>query len=481
MTKKTSRARAQERREARKKQQQRQRLQVYAVGGILMVVVAIFVIILINQPAEAPIDDAILERYDGIPQSQSEEGFYILGNPAAPVRVVEYSSYSCPACQVFYENAMDDVIEFVRDGIISYMFVPRFVGSFANAGGAAQAAFCAGEQGRYFEMHDALFNWQTAYGNNAFSQNRLVSGAENLGLDGGDFRGCLGSGRADSHMSAADARAGSLGFTGAPITTVNGAPIESTAPSLRNQVLAALGNQQPVPLNPRLQDEESTGPQDEAETTPEALAEEEEPETDATGNETIVASVPLGLQDRYDGLTESRNADGVFTLGDEDAPVVVAEYGSYSCPACFNYHNLTTEYILAQVREGNVQFAYYPHFTGGVSGEFIEEATRAVYCAGEQDAFFPYSAMLYAWHGQFQAEAFVPARLTAGAENLGLDAEAFAACFDGETAAEFVTSARTLIDDNNISVTPTIFIDGEEIDPTLADLEAAVSAALEAE
>ena len=84
-----TRARTRERREERQRQQRRQR-QIGLVGGLVaLVVIAAVVLILVNQPTEAPIPAEALDRYEGIPQAKTEAGYPILGNPEAPVSVVE--------------------------------------------------------------------------------------------------------------------------------------------------------------------------------------------------------------------------------------------------------------------------------------------------------------------------------------------------------------------------------------------------------
>ncbi|MFW5748931.1 MAG: thioredoxin domain-containing protein [Chloroflexota bacterium] len=487
-----NKSRTARRREERKRQEQRRRMSMYAVILIIVAVVAVGLVVIINQPAAAPIPEGTSERYAGIPQGPDEDGFYVLGNPAAPVRVVEYSSFSCPACQMFYESAMDTLIQLVREGVISYTFIPRYVGSYRNAEGAARAALCAGEQGEFFEFHDALFAWQTAYGNTAFSQNRLISGAEELGLDVGSFRDCLDSGRISEVISASNRVASDNGFVGAPITTVNGVQVETTVDALVTQVRSAQGNQPLVPLIPGTGDADDVTEPDEV--TPEATPDAEAtPDTEATAEpedaaaedgdaETvtvpdIAAPIPLGVDALYEGIPQSQTDEGFFALGPDDAPVTVEEFASFSCSGCQIYHEATVDYLAEQAREGSVQLIYYVHFTGSIDRDSVEDANRAAFCAGQQGEFFSYVAALYGWHDQFGNDAFDEDRLLAGAANLGLDVMAFSECYASDAAANFNAAARDLIDVRGVNSTPTIFVNDEEITPTLAELEAAVTAA----
>ncbi len=84
-----------------------------------------------------------------------------------------------------------------------FTYVPLQTGSVPNAPGASRAALCAGQQGLFWEMHDVLFDWQTRYGNTAFSQNRLLAGVEQLGMNGAAFTSCFNSADISATLNAA--------------------------------------------------------------------------------------------------------------------------------------------------------------------------------------------------------------------------------------------------------------------------------------
>lgn len=309
--------RGRERAQQLKKQKQRRKMTNIAIGLGLFAIVAVAMIFFANQPAEAPIPEGTIERYAQLPQLVTENNFYRLGNPAAPVQVVEYSSYTCPACLNFYQTSMDAVLNLVREGVISYTFIPRFVGTYQNAEGAASAAFCAGEQGMYFEYHDMLFAWQTQYGNTAFRRNRLISGAEELGLNTDAFRSCLSSSRASNHISNANRDAESRGFVGAPITTVNGTQINTNVNELVSYAYTMQGSQParpPMPLDETLPPSASDPVDDpvntetDTETTIEEEAISEEPVETATtseADETDEATEPTATStDETDASTD---------------------------------------------------------------------------------------------------------------------------------------------------------------------------------
>lgn len=201
MAKKSSRTR--EARQRRQKQR-RQNKRVLALMGIVVVaVVAIAVVIVSNQPVEAHIPAELSARYEDIARSYSPEGYPRLGETDAPVTVEEYASFACPGCEAFHSDSFDAVLERVRAGQVLFTYVPLQTGSVSNAPGASRAALCAGQQTMFWEMHDVLFDWQTRYGNTAFSQNRLLAGVEQLGLISKAFTDCFNSAATSATLSAA--------------------------------------------------------------------------------------------------------------------------------------------------------------------------------------------------------------------------------------------------------------------------------------
>ena len=196
---------------------------------ILVLIVALAVLgsavaIVSNQPVDAFLPAELSQRYDGIERSISREGYPRLGNPDAPVTIEEYSSFACPGCEAFHRDSFDAVLERVRDEQVLFTYVPLNTGSIPNAPGASRAALCAGRQGMFWEMHDVLFDWQTRYGNTAFSQNRLLTGVENLGLNSSGFTDCFNSAETSATLDAA----ANAGVATTPTLRVNGVTVEAS-------------------------------------------------------------------------------------------------------------------------------------------------------------------------------------------------------------------------------------------------------------
>ena len=282
----SARARTRERRRERQQQRRERQRLIYAAVVVVIAIAAVAIFIVVNQPASAPIPEGTLDRYDEIPQGTTEDNYPILGNPDAPVRVEEYSNFSCSSCAQYHARTMDSLIELVRDGVISYTFIPvTLTGGISNSPGATKAALCAGEQGRFFEYHDALFDWQLTFGNKAFQQNRLVTGVENLALNRGQYNDCVGSSRIEDTIERGEDAFREAAATSTPTILVNGIDVSAGASTdelinLIYEQLAATGLT-PIPLDsgeaeevpivepsPEVTEEQTEEPEEE--TTPEA-------------------------------------------------------------------------------------------------------------------------------------------------------------------------------------------------------------------
>jgi protein-disulfide isomerase len=124
------------------------------------------------------------------PATVSAAGSAMLGRPDAPVVLVEFSDYQCPFCKRFSETTLALLKkEFVESGKVRYIFRDFPLDQIhPDARKAAEAARCAGDQAKYWEMHDVLFQNQRA-----LRPEHLKGYAEQLGLDTSAFAACLDS------------------------------------------------------------------------------------------------------------------------------------------------------------------------------------------------------------------------------------------------------------------------------------------------
>jgi len=198
----------------RQRQAQLQRLGVIgliAVGAILIA----FVLIIPNLRSGSNISERPMVNDN------------TMGDPNAPIMIEEFSDFQCPYCARFYEETEWQIADtYVTDGTV--FFVYRSFGEFLGpeSKAAAEAAYCAGDQDKFWEYHDLLFANQTGENVGAYSDQRLQAFAETLSLDVEAFNNCFNSGKYSDRVAQDRIDGTAAGVTGTPaflITyTVNG-------------------------------------------------------------------------------------------------------------------------------------------------------------------------------------------------------------------------------------------------------------------
>lgn len=143
-----------------------------------------------------------------------------IGDPDAPVTIVEFSDYQCPNCRQFAEEVLPWLKDtWIRQGIVKVIF-RDFAIRGPDSLRAAVAAHCAGEQGRYWSYHDALF---ASYGEgDDYGDEALLALAPAVGVDAESFADCLDSGRHEARVAASTQFGHGQGYEGTPTFVING-------------------------------------------------------------------------------------------------------------------------------------------------------------------------------------------------------------------------------------------------------------------
>lgn len=147
---------------------------------------------------------------------------FVLGDPKAPVTMIEYGDFQCPFCGRFFKETESVLREkYVKTGKVKFIWRDfAFLGQ--ESAWAANAARCAGEQGKYWEYHDYLFNNQKGENQNVFSKANLKSFAAALSLDRGKFDSCVDGDKYLSVVQAQTKSGGEVGVSGTPANFING-------------------------------------------------------------------------------------------------------------------------------------------------------------------------------------------------------------------------------------------------------------------
>ncbi len=126
--------------------------------------------------------------------SASQAEGYLLGNSNAPVQVLEFADFECPACAQFALVTEPDVrTRLIQSGQASYRYFDFPLPMHKNTIQASMAAACANDQGKFWEMHDALFFNQPEWSTSATSNPaKFFAGyARQLGLNVDTWKSCM--------------------------------------------------------------------------------------------------------------------------------------------------------------------------------------------------------------------------------------------------------------------------------------------------
>jgi len=125
---------------------------------------------------------------------------YLMGNPNAPVQIYEFADFECPACATFATITEPDVRKRIVDaGLASYRYFDFPLEQHHNSLAASNAAACAADQGKFWEMHDKLFYNQPEWNSEATDrpQKFFEKYANEIGLNLNTWKTCVA---AQSHM-----------------------------------------------------------------------------------------------------------------------------------------------------------------------------------------------------------------------------------------------------------------------------------------
>ncbi len=158
-----------------------------------------------------------------------------LGNPQAKVALILYEDFQCPFCgAIFGSQSSASLIQSLKQRDPSWTpFLPEVMNNYVKSGEvqfvyrdfsflgsesikSAEAARCAGDQGKFWEYHDYLYEHQNGENQGAFADPNLKTFAKNLSLDTATFDQCLDSGKYAQAVADSKTEGTSAGVTGTP-------------------------------------------------------------------------------------------------------------------------------------------------------------------------------------------------------------------------------------------------------------------------
>lgn len=165
---------------------------------------------------------------------------HVVGNANAPLTLIEYSDFQCPFCSRFHPTVKQVLQEYPNDVKVIFRHFP--LSFHPNALPAAEASECAGEQGKFWEYADKLFENQSALGAELYTKL-----AADIGLNTDAFKACLDSDKFLTHIQQDMQGGSSAGVSGTPgsflidadgnAQSIKGALPYSTVKSIIDQAL----------------------------------------------------------------------------------------------------------------------------------------------------------------------------------------------------------------------------------------------------
>lgn len=145
----------------------------------------------------------------------------VWGNSEAPVVIIEFSDYQCPFCKRYYKNTFPELDrDYIKAGKVKYVFRDFPLEFHKQAPKAHEAAQCAGDQEKYWEMHDKIFDNQST-----IEVEDLKRYAAEIGLYAPSFNTCLDSGKYASEVEKDTEEGRRLGVSGTPTFFIGKSPV----------------------------------------------------------------------------------------------------------------------------------------------------------------------------------------------------------------------------------------------------------------
>jgi protein-disulfide isomerase len=188
------------------------------IGVIVIILIALMVwgvsgSSTINPPFEA----GVVHPFDNV-----------TGNASSSVVVIEYSDFECPACRTYYPVIRQITTEFGSQIAFVYRDFP-LIEIHPNAQLSSQAAQAAAKQGKFWQMHDLLFEKQNEWANVADPESLFESYAALTGINVNQFKTDITSKEVINFVNAQRASAIKLKLQGTPTFFVNGKQIQNPA------------------------------------------------------------------------------------------------------------------------------------------------------------------------------------------------------------------------------------------------------------
>ena len=158
------------------------------------------------------------------PADTSDQGLHslmlngspVLGSMDAPITIIEYGDYQCPNCQRFATQIKPLIVEnYINTGQVKLVFKDFTIYGNDSVNGAI-ATYCAGEQNKFWELHDYIYENQGAVNSGWLSINNIKKFASEVGLGMQQFNTCFDERKYNQQVTENFEQGKSIGITGTP-------------------------------------------------------------------------------------------------------------------------------------------------------------------------------------------------------------------------------------------------------------------------
>ena len=280
------------------------------------------------------------DPYADLPKSRTDDGGFVLGDPGAGVKLIEFSDFLCTSCQNYEPVIQSFIQDYVMAGRAQYEYRIYPVIDPELSVYSASLVECADalRPGQFWRARDLMFELVSSRG---FTDESALAFALTLGLEADPLSDCAAE--ASQHVN--DARYGlSLGAEATP------------------SLFVQYGDSAPTPISLALPAHHQ------------AIVNAIRPSSTA----------PLLIESgRYAGLQTFRRADGGFVLGEPAAPITIVAFEDFLCPHCQSYQTNVDAFVEEYLRAGAAQFEF--RFYPLVNPQYSTTLAQTAECVAAQD------------------------------------------------------------------------------------------------
>ncbi|RAL20504.1 thioredoxin [Lujinxingia litoralis] len=353
----------------------------------------------------------------------------------ALVTIMEFSSFQCPFCSRGSATIKELVAKYPNEVRVVFKHFP--LGFQAQSEPAARASIAAGNQGKFWEMYDLLYENQRQLGDAKFEEL-----AQQIGLNMTKFKADYAAPETAEIVKQAQRDGQSAGIRGTPGFLVNGIKVVGAQPLavFEDHVKKQIAIAKKIKADRNLS----------GDALYEAVVEHNKENVAAAPAAPARPAAPAPKID-----TDALSVGNSHTFGPANAPVTIYEFSSFQCPFCARGAE-----TLDRVKEeyGDKVRVVYKNFPLGFQAQ-SEPAARAALAAGKQGKFWEMYHLLYENQRSFRDEG-IWERL---AGELGLNMTKFKADFEDPAIAEQVKAEQKEGQSVGVSGTPAFFINGTRV------------------